>query len=142
MKNISFKVEDNDLERLNYYRTTPEGGKAVIAEFVKAAILERCEKIRHLRAGGLILNVPNPDIDLISDDEKAKIMQVLRRTDAELAEVNPLMGSYLTDIIAYLQHHFYAMPDKQRKMFEENLSKDLVFEAKLDFGDSPDETED
>lgn len=132
MKTINQKLEDSELKRMNYYRNTPQGGNTMQSNFIKTAIREKCERTRHLRAGGFILEIPNPDNFRITEDDKAKIMQVLKNADAELAGIYPAAGSYLTDMIAYLQYHFYKMTDKQRKNFEDNFERDLEFEAKLD----------
>lgn len=132
MKNISFKVNESELKRLNYYKDTTEGGKTIIADFVKSAIIEKCERVNHLRAGGYSITVPNPDNFIITDEEKEKTMQVLTQAVADLSRTNGVVGGYLTEIIAYLQFHFYTMSDKQRKVFENNFSNDLEFDAELD----------
>lgn len=132
MKSIAFKVADSELERLNYYKDTPEGGETIISKFVKAAILEKCERIRHLRTGGFILEFPNPDNFHISEEDKAKIIRVLTKANAELAGIDPALGSYLSEMVAYLQWNFYTMTVKQRKTFEDNFIKDLEFDATLD----------
>lgn len=138
MKTLNFKIEDDDLALLNYYRNTPEGGNSPQADFVKTAILEKCERTKHLRAGGLILEVPNPCNFNIGEDEKAKIIQVLKKADVELTGINPAVGSYLTELVAYLQGHFYTLTEKRRKTHSDNLLKDDIFEM---LGPEPDKAE-
>ncbi len=136
IKTLNFKINENDLGLLNYYRSTPEGGSTPQADFVKAAILEKCEKTKHLRAGGLILEIPNPDGFKIDNEAKIRVLRALRTADAELAEINPALS--LSEIIAYYTDHFFKMSDMRRKTFINNDKKDFSFEV---LGLKADETE-
>ncbi|MCL5058704.1 MAG: hypothetical protein M1130_12085 [Actinobacteria bacterium] len=127
MKTLNFKIEDDDLALLNYYRSTPEGGNTPQADFVKTAILEKCERTKHLRAGGFILEIPNPDNFNINDDAKIKVLQALRAADAVLAEINPALG--LSEIITYYTDHFFKMSEIRRRSHSENSNKDFNFEV-------------
>jgi len=136
LKTLNFKIEEYDLDILNYYRATPEGGNLSQADFVKSAILEKCERTRHIRAGGLILEIPNPDNFSINEDAKIQVLKTLREADAVLAEINPALG--LSEIIAYYTDHFFKMSDIRRKALKENDRKDEEFEI---LGVVVDETE-
>lgn len=131
MKTINFKITDRELERLNYYRNTIEGGNCAQAYFIKEAIQEKCERVQQLRMGQLLMSFPNPDTAVINNEEKAQILEILKEADLNLTKVAPGVVD-LSELIMYYNYHFFKMSDKQRKTFEDNLIKDLEFEAKLD----------
>ena len=128
MKGISFPLKDEKTgKRLNYYR---EYRKSIIADFVKDAIHELCDRVQRLRKGSIDISFQNPCKANLIDDEKAEIICVLKEADLKLSRIAPEVID-LSELVAYYSYCFYKITDKQRKAYEINSLKDTEFEANL-----------
>jgi hypothetical protein len=128
MKTINQKIADSDLKKLNYYR---DKAGLTQAAFILAAIKEKCERERHLRAGGMVLTIPSPDNNIVIDTEqKAAFLETLKEADLKLNKIIPGMLD-LSELAAFYFDHFFRMTDKQRQAFQNNFYKDLKFEDNL-----------
>lgn len=134
MTGISFKVPDHELDRVNYYRATQEGGNTSIALFVRRAMRERCDGVGRIRAGGLSVKYLNPDNLTVSTEEKRKALCILKQADADLTNIHGALGRYLTELTSYFQKHFFGMDDAAREETKARFIEDLTAEAR--FGDT------
>ena len=132
MKNISFKVPDHELERVKYYMATPEGGATSISLFIRDAMKEQCQRVAHLRDGGLFLKYPNPDNYKLTWTEKRDALVILKQSDTDLTKVSGVFGKYMTGLIAYLEYHFFDMEDAEREAIDAKVIEDLGAEARFD----------
>jgi len=133
MKSVNFKLEKSRLDKINYYRSTQEAGRVSQADFFISSVLEKCEMIRHQRAGGMVLTVPNPNVDKTTDNEKAKVMSVLDNAIKELQKTDVTVAAdCLGELVEFLDFHFYKISDQQKKSFDAKFIVDLEVEAELD----------
>lgn len=132
MKSLNFKVSQHVLDRINYYRGTPESGRPTQADFFASAALEKCDRIQQQRAGGLVLTVPMPSIDFMTEEDKSRVMDALTKSIEQLKDTKGIAVDCLIELAAYFKYHLYDISEKQRKSFEAKFIVDLEIEADLD----------
>ncbi|MBS4843121.1 MAG: hypothetical protein KH073_20035 [Clostridium sp.] len=127
-KNINVKVDEKLVERVNYYRTLEENGVMSQADFVIKALDEKCQRIKRLRSGGMILSIPNPDMFIKSESQKHEILKVLAECSINLKKINPGLSFGIDEIMIYAKQHMFEMTNKQQQELQENFYSDLKFE--------------
>jgi len=136
MKNVTIKMPESELERMNYYRVQPEAGinGKLQAEFIRTALKKQCDDLRLIRSGGTVMTFPNPAISGMpwaTDEQKIKVLEILKQADTDLTKVG-FAGSGLSDYIAWLEYHLLEKTDLEQHRFEKNFINDLEAEAKID----------
>lgn len=131
MRAVNFKITESELERINYYRATPEAGKLLQAEFFAQAAAEKCEALRHQRAGDLSLTIANPSHPM-GAAEKAAVIEGLQQAIEALQETANPAAEALQKLIEYLSYHFYEITREQIKLHEAKFIVDLEAEGALD----------
>ena len=127
-KTLNIKISEEVLDKMNYYRKENINGSASQADYVIEAIEEKNKKIRVLRGGGMLLNIPSPDRFLVSEKDKLEILNILGECSEKLRKINPGLSFGINEIFIYARNHFFECTEKQKQEFDKNIYKDLEFE--------------
>ena len=131
-KNINVKVDERLVEKVNYYRKLEPNGEMSQPDFVVKALEEKCNRTKRIRGGGMVLNIPNPDMFRKTENQKEEILKVLAECSISLKKINPGLSFGIDEIMIYAKQHMFEMTNKQLKKFQENFYSDLKFEEEVD----------
>lgn len=130
LKTLNFKIDNELLERVNYYRAEDANGAMSQADFVNKALEEKCDRTKTLRSGGMLLKIPNPNNFVATDEQKIEIILKLSTCANTLMQINPGLSFGVDEILSYAKQLLITLPAEKRKEFELNFYKDLDFENK------------
>lgn len=128
LKATSFKLEEKVLTLMKYYC-----GCAGIsqAEFIKSAIIEKCETIQTERCGGMIGRIPNPQINHYTPDQAGTAINILSEAATSLTKNCPGLDFGLYEIADFASERLYKNTDRQREQFMSNFNNDIDFNHNL-----------
>ena len=120
-KMFSTRLDLDVLDKLAHYSFA---SGTPMADFVSAAIMEKCEKEQILRSGGMMMTIPNPQFIRHNGEQAAIVVGVLSDSAKALSDNNPGLGFGLHKIAAFAQERLYQDSDAQKKIFAKNLAED------------------
>lgn len=121
-KPMSFRLDDEVVKKLDYYSAITGKSKT---KFIEDALTRECLYIQQQRAGGINLNIPNPQFNILSDAAKLEILNELKTVDSK----NLNLG--LGDLIAWLEARFFTDTDIFKQKLAENFYQDVTFENNI-----------
>ena len=131
MKTITVRADDKLVERLNHFRKIDIDGSKSQSEFILKAIEEKIERVKLLRAGGLELKVPNPQIYIATDEQKINQVLNLSKCSRAMAETCVALDPGIDHIKAFYKDRLILNTDDIKERFKENFFNDLEYESKI-----------
>lgn len=119
---LSARIDENIIDRLNYFCGVLEVSQA---EFIAMALENKCNEVEHLRIGGGIVEMTNPQIMNYTEDEAKEITKILSETANKLTTINPGLDFGLHEIAAFATQRFFKDSQQQQRKFSANLYNDL-----------------
>ena len=121
-KVLSVRVDESVMDTMSYFCGVSEMSQA---DFVTAAITDKCEKVQLLRCGGVEASLPNPQNFSYTDDQAAQIIEILSDTSNKITKICPSLDFGMNEIVAFATQRLFKDSDEQRKKFNANLYNDL-----------------
>lgn len=122
-KAMSFRLDDEVVEKLNYYAAVTGKSKT---KFIEDAIERECFYVSQQRSGGINLNIPNPQFKNLDEAEKQVICNKLKKAAEELG-----IDIGLNLISEWLENRFFRDSKELKKKIVDNFYQDLNFENNL-----------
>lgn len=121
-KVLSVRIDEKTIDTMNYFCGTQEISQA---DFVTEAVEKHCADIAHLRMGGGVAKLPNPQIYLYSAEQAAEVYEVLTEAVHKLNRICPSLDFGMNEIVAFANQRIYKDSKEQKEKFSANLYNDL-----------------
>lgn len=116
MKNI--KVSAELQEKLKVYSEL--SGKEV-DEFASELLEEALENHINIRHGDVIARIPNPQVNLITEEKAQEFLSILEDTANKLCKLNSGIQFPLFPFVEYFEQRFFGDSQEERQRFSNNL---------------------
>lgn len=94
-------------------------------QYVDDAVSKYSQDLAHMRSGGGILSLPNPQFYNVTNDEARQAVKILEKAYKKLMDVNPAFDFGMNDIIAFAKQRLLLDSSTDKQTFCDNLYKDL-----------------
>lgn len=98
---------------------TRKGSK--ISDYVRKCLRDEVENDKFILAGGIILNIPNPQIYTCSEEQKMMIVQQLSETATKLMVINPGLDFGLSELTGFAIQRLFKDTDRNKVKFKNAL---------------------
>ncbi len=92
-----------------------------ISDYVRKCLRDEVENDKFILAGGIILNVPNPQIYTCSEEQKMMIVQQLSETATKLMVINPGLDFGLSELTGFAIQRLFKDTDRNKVKFKNAL---------------------
>ncbi len=121
-KVLSVRIDEELIEQINYFCGVLGISQA---DFVTSALVEKVERQRFEREGGLTLTVPNPQRFVHTKEQAEKIMKEISDVANRVTVTNCALDGGLNEIVVFYLQRLFKDSDEDRKRFENNFYNDL-----------------
>ena len=91
-----------------------------ISDYVRKCLRDEVENDKFILAGGIILNVPNPQIYTCSEEQKMMIVQSLSETATKLMVINPGLDFGMSELTGFAIQRLFKDTDRDKANFKNN----------------------
>lgn len=92
-----------------------------ISDYVRKCLRDEVENDKFILAGGIILNIPNPQIYTCSEEQKMMIVQQLSETATKLMVINPGLDFGLSELTGFAIQRLFKDTDRNKVKFKNAL---------------------
>ena len=92
-----------------------------ISDYVRKCLRDEVENDKFILAGGIILNVPNPQIYTCSEEQKMTIVQQLSETATKLMVINPGLDFGTSELTGFAIQRLFKDTDRNKANFKNAL---------------------
>lgn len=89
-----------------------------ISDYVRKCLRDEVENDKFILAGGIILNVPNPQIYTCSEEQKMMIVQQLSETATKLMVINPGLDFGLSELTGFAIQRLFKDTDRDKNAYK------------------------
>ena len=91
-----------------------------LCDYVRKCVRDEMENDKFILAGGIILNIPNPQIYTCSDEQKMMIVRALSETATKLMVINPGLDFGTSELTGFAIQRLFKDTDRNKANFKNN----------------------
>ena len=91
-----------------------------LSDYVRKCLRDEVENDKFILSGGIILNVPNPQIYPCSDEQKMMIVQSLSETATKLTAIHPVLDFGMNGLTGFAIQRLFKDTDRNKANFKNN----------------------
>lgn len=92
-----------------------------LSDYVRKCLRDEVENDKFILSGGIIFNVPNPQIYTCSDEQKMMIVQSLSETATKLMVINPGLDFGMNGLTGFAIQRLFKDTERNKVKFKNAL---------------------